>query len=209
MHISDGILSPAVLLGGAGVAAAGVAIGLRKTRHEDIPRVALLSAGFFVASLIHVPIGPASSHLVLNGLMGLMLGWAVFPATAVGLLLQVILFGIGGVTVLGVNIAVMAVPGLLCRILFARWLPGGSQRTSFAAGFAAGAFGIAAGAALAAALLATAGSSFHGIAKVLLAAHVPVMIIEGLVTGSTVLFLQRVLPEMFGKRKESVDVAGA
>lgn len=33
-----------------------------------LPHAALLSAVFFVASLIHVPIGPADAHLVLNGL---------------------------------------------------------------------------------------------------------------------------------------------
>jgi len=209
MHISDGILSSAVLLGGAGVAAAGVAIGLKKTDHENIPHVAVLSAAFFVASLIHVPVGPASAHLVLNGLMGLILGWAVFPAVAVGLLLQVILLGAGGVTVLGVNTAVMAVPGVLCRLLFVRLLREPSPRKSFAAGFAAGAFGIAAGGILTAALLVTAGSSFHNTAIVLLAAHVPVLIVEGLVTGSTVMFLQQVRPGLFGgdERKETVDVS--
>src|SRR5512147_1129646 len=79
MHISEGVLSPAVLAGGAGLAAAGCAIGLKKLDYEAIPRVAILSAAFFVASLIHVPIGPVGAHLVLNGLMGLLLGWVAVP----------------------------------------------------------------------------------------------------------------------------------
>ena len=45
----------------------------------------------FVASLVHVPVGPSSMHLVLNGLLGLLLGWAAFPAILVGLLLQAVL----------------------------------------------------------------------------------------------------------------------
>lgn len=46
---------------------------------ESIPKVGVLSSAFFVATLIHVPVGPSSIHLVLNGLMGVMLGWAAFP----------------------------------------------------------------------------------------------------------------------------------
>ena len=38
----------------------------------------LLGAAFFVASLIHVPIGFSSAHLILNGLLGVVLGWAAF-----------------------------------------------------------------------------------------------------------------------------------
>jgi len=74
MHISEGICSPPVLAAGLGLAVAGVAYGLRKIDTESIPRVGVLSSAFFVASLIHVPIGPTSVHLVLNGLMGLLLG---------------------------------------------------------------------------------------------------------------------------------------
>ncbi|MBW1794378.1 MAG: energy-coupling factor ABC transporter permease [Deltaproteobacteria bacterium] len=44
MHISEGILSPGVLIAGAGLTAAGVAIGLRKLEIEEIPSVGILSA---------------------------------------------------------------------------------------------------------------------------------------------------------------------
>lgn len=33
-----------------------------------------MTAAFFVASLIHVPIGPTSVHLLLNGLLGVVVG---------------------------------------------------------------------------------------------------------------------------------------
>jgi cobalt/nickel transport system permease protein len=39
-----------------------------------------------VASLIHVPIGPSNAHLILNGLVGLLLGWGAFPAILVALI---------------------------------------------------------------------------------------------------------------------------
>jgi hypothetical protein len=70
--------------------------------YERLPQVYVVSA-FFVASFIHVPVGPAAVHLVLNGLCGLLLGWLAFPAILVGLTLQALLFQFGGLTTLGVN----------------------------------------------------------------------------------------------------------
>jgi cobalt/nickel transport system permease protein len=95
LHITEGILTGPVLFTGAALTVAGTAVGLKKLDYDSIPRVAILSAGFFVASLIHVPVGPASVHLVLNGLVGIMLGWLAFPAILIGLLLQAILFQFG------------------------------------------------------------------------------------------------------------------
>ena len=70
MHISEGVLSAPVLATGAALTAAGCGIGLKKLDYDRVPQVAILTSAFFVASLIHVPIGPSSVHLVLNGLMG-------------------------------------------------------------------------------------------------------------------------------------------
>ncbi len=44
MHISEGILSPAVLIGGAVVTTAGVSIGLKGLDYEKIPTMGILSA---------------------------------------------------------------------------------------------------------------------------------------------------------------------
>ena len=88
MHIAEGVLSPAVLGGGAVLALAGTAQGLRRLEYDRLVTVGILSAAFFVASLIHVPVGLASAHLVLNGLVGVLLGWAAFPSILVALLLQ-------------------------------------------------------------------------------------------------------------------------
>ena len=114
MHISEGVLSPSVLIAGAALTTAGVAVGLKRLDLEEIPSMGILSAGFFVASLVHVPIGPASVHLVLNGLLGLILGWKAFPAILVGLALQGLLFQFGGITTLGVNTLNMALPAVIC-----------------------------------------------------------------------------------------------
>ena len=92
MHISEGVLSGPVLLSGAALAAAGTAVGLRKLDYDRIAQAGVLSAAFFVASLIHVPIGPSSVHLLLNGIVGLLLGWGAFPAILVALVLQALFF---------------------------------------------------------------------------------------------------------------------
>ena len=118
MHISEGILSGPVLISGVVLAAAGTAIGLKKLDYERIPRAAILSAAFFVASLIHVPIGPSSVHLILNGIIGLILGWGAFPVILVALVLQAVFFQFGGITTLGVNTMIMAFPAIICYYLF-------------------------------------------------------------------------------------------
>ncbi len=125
MHIPEGFLSGTpggigVLAAGAAVAATGTAIGLRKIDYEQMPRVAMLSAAFFVASLVHVPLGGTSVHLVLNGLVGLILGWAAFPAILIALFLQAVFFGFGGVTTLGLNTVTMALPAVAAYYLFHR-----------------------------------------------------------------------------------------
>ena len=86
MHISEGVLSPAVLGAGAVLAAAGIVIGLRKLDYDRLMTVAILAAAFFVGSLIHVPIGPSSVHLILNGLLGMLLGWAAAGGALGGVL---------------------------------------------------------------------------------------------------------------------------
>jgi hypothetical protein len=55
MHISEGVLSPAVLAGGVALTVVGTAIGLKKMDYEAIPRVAILSAASYL--LIHAQAG--------------------------------------------------------------------------------------------------------------------------------------------------------
>jgi len=139
MHISEGILSPAILTGGAALTAIAVGIGLKKIDYEEIPNIGILTSGFFIASLIHIPIGPASVHLVLNGMLGLILGWKAFPAILVGLALQALFFQFGGITTLGINTLNMALPAVICYYLFGWGIKKSSGRlifiiTAFASG---------------------------------------------------------------------------
>ncbi len=195
MHISEGVLSLPVLASGGVVAAAGVAIGLKKLDYEHIMSTALLSSAFFVASLIHVPVGPSSVHLILNGLVGLILGWASVPAIGVALLLQALLFGFGGVTVLGVNTVIMAGPAVVVYLLFGSWVrrPGKKQ---WIGGFLAGALSVAMSGLLVAAALIETDEAFLKTAQLILLAHIPIMLIEGVITMFTVNFLSKVQPEI-------------
>jgi len=195
MHIPDGVLTPPVIAATGILAAGGVAIGLRRMDYERIPRVGVLASAFFVASLVHVPVGPSSVHLVLNGLMGIVLGWEAFPAIAVALFLQAVLFGYGGLWSLGANIVNMAVPAVVCYYLFARAVSGGNARV-FAAAAASGAFAVMMSTGLLAAILYFTGKAFFQTAIPVYIGHIPVMIIEAFVAGAVVVFLKRVRPEM-------------
>jgi len=196
MHVSEGVLSAPVLASGVALAAVGTAIGLKKLDYDRIPQVAILTAAFFVGSLVHVPIGPSNVHLVLNGLMGIFLGWVAFPAILVGLMLQALLFQYGGLTSLGVNTIIMALPAVICFHAFRYGIRSKKTAVSMSASFLSGLFGIFFAGLLLALSLVFAGKHFLGAAKLVVVAHFPIMIIEGLVTLFAVKFLKRVKPEM-------------
>ncbi len=123
MHIPDGFLPPRVCLTGYGLTGLGLWYSLRRIRRdtnptEQIPKASLLTAAFFVTSLIHIPMPPASIHLILNGLLGIMLGYYAFPAILIGLFFQAVMFQHGGLTTLGMNAAMMGFPALLAYHLF-------------------------------------------------------------------------------------------
>ena len=198
MHISEGVLSPPVLVAAGGLTAAGVGYALKKMDYDRVPQVAVVSGVFFIAALIHVPAGPASVHLTLNGLAGLLLGWAAFPAMLVGLFLQAVIFQFGGLTTLGVNTLNMALPAVLCGLAAKRLIDSPKPIVVSAAAFACGAGAILLSGLMVAASLALTGESFQYVAKIALAAHLPVMVIEGFMTAFLVGFIKRVRPEILG-----------
>ena len=195
MHISEGVLSGPVLISGGALAAAGTAIGLKKLDYDRIAQAGILSAAFFVASLIHVPIGPSNAHLILNGLVGLLLGWAAFPAILVALVLQAMLFQFGGITALGVNTLIMALPAVICYLIFSRFLHK-KPLIALSAAFACGFLSVLFGAVLLGLALIFTEENFFEVSAIVIAAHIPVMIIEGVITAVCVSFLKKVQPAM-------------
>ena len=201
MHISEGVLSGPVLVVTTVIAITGTVIGLKKLDNDRLPHAAVLSLSFFVASLVHVPLGPSNVHLILNGIVGLILGWAAFPAILVGLALQAMLFQFGGITTLGVNTIIMALPAVLCSYIFSPMVSKKSD-VSIALLFAAGFFSVLFSAVLAGMALAFTGEHFFKVSFLLVIAHLPVMFVEGFITAFCVAFLKKVQPEIFSQREK-------
>jgi cobalt/nickel transport system permease protein len=195
MHISEGFLSPQTLAAGWAVTGAGLAYGLKKLDPERIVRTAMISSAFFLSSLVNVRIGPGSTHLSLIAPMGLLLGWASIPAIFVALLLQAVLFNFGGLFVLGANTASIGSSALLAHLLFGRLVACGGK-TAAASAFAAGLFGVLCGAGIVGLLLTLSDGNMATSAYALFAAHIPLAVIEGIITSSVVLFLSRTFPDV-------------
>lgn len=197
MHLAEGVIeSPLVLGGGYAVALAGVAMGLRALDEAQAMRAAVLSSSFFVASLVHIPLFGVPIHLSLTGLLGILLGWAAFPAVFVALILQAVIFGFGGLTTLGLNTCIMALPAVLAGHVFrlARFQHG-TAKVAPASGLL-GALAVAIASGILALILTTAGDAFIPVAGAVFAAQLPLIIVEGFVTASVVGFLQKVSPEL-------------
>ncbi|QGU32311.1 cobalt transporter CbiM [Thermochromatium tepidum] len=195
-HIPEGVLTPQVLIGGGVMTASLLTLALRRIDYDRLPHAAVLSAAFFVSSLISVPLGPTSVHLLLNGLMGLLLGWTAVPAILVALALQAAFFGFGGPLVLGVNTLNMALPALMCAWLLAPALGHAPPARRVWIGFGAGLLGVMLTGMLVAATLALSGEPFRPAAKILALTYPPLALVEGLITATIVGFLQRVAPEI-------------
>lgn len=195
MHIADGVLPLSVTLGGYLAAGLVAALKVRKVGQEELPKLAVVTSAFFVASLIHIPLGPTSVHLLLPGLAGVLLGSSAFLAIGLGLVLQSLLLQFGGLTVLGANTLMMGLPALACGWIFHRFKGTGRRRQVLLGGLLGG-LGVVLAALGLALLLISGGEDFWGVAQIALLAHLPVIIIEGLITAMTVAFLSRVKPEL-------------
>ncbi len=207
MHISDGILSAPVLVTGFVGTAALAAWSLKDLDMEEIPKVSVLTSVFFVASLIHVPIGPTSVHLILNGLVGVVLGRRAFVAILLGLVLQALLFGHGGLTVLGVNALMMGGGGLMAYWVWQQRHHFTLKRKEFVFGALAGATGtIVSGTVLALALVTT-GEAFFATAGYVLAVHIPIMVVEAIVVGGCASFLKRTKPDVLAGERPAAAAA--
>jgi cobalt/nickel transport system permease protein len=208
MHVPDGVLPGSVCVGGYATAGLLTWAALRRiNRRPDpsagVPIASVMTAAFFVASWIHVPVPPASVHLVLNGLMGVVLGIYALPAILVGLFLQAVMFQHGGLSTLGVNATLLGLPALGAAALY-RWPRPPASRGCRAAvrAFLAGAGALVLSAGLTVLLVAATvpGQATAGGRTALLMSlgvvHVPVALIEGLLTAGVVMFLLRVRPSL-------------
>ncbi len=123
MHIPDGLIPPSVCISGYAITGGMTWYALREIKKDpnpqaNIPKASLLTAAFFVASLIHIPFPLTSIHLILNGMMGAILGYYAFLAIPIGLFFQAVMFNHGGISTLGVNTIIMGLPAIAAYHLF-------------------------------------------------------------------------------------------
>ena len=214
MHISDGVLSTTVITGGWTITIILALITFwwksqESDITEEIPKFSVMTAAFFVASLIHLPIGPTSVHMIFNGLVGVVLGPLAYLSLLVGLTLQAFLFQHGGVTTIGINAMNIGIPALLSYYVFKKGFDYGISEKIMGA-FSGGAAIFMTVILLSIALLTT-GQEFIGVAQMAVAAHAPLMVVEAIITGSVVTYLSKVKPELLPikvhKNKKSKEVS--
>ena len=209
MHIPDGFLPPHVCLTGYALTGGVTWYSLRQIARDrntgaNIPKASLLTAAFFVASLIHIPIPPTSVHLIFNGLMGAVLGYYAFPAILIGLFFQAVMFQHGGMSTLGVNAIILGTPAIAAYHLFRQreHLKGKRQLLTKILSFAAGAGALILSASMFAILLVTNISPDMNVNAertaifVSLGSYGVQAIIEGLFSVMLISFLEQVKPEL-------------
>jgi cobalt/nickel transport system permease protein len=196
VHISDGVLPLEVLAAGFILSGAILLLTIRDVKAEEIPRISLITAALFVASLVHFPVGPTSVHLIMNGLAGIILGKRAFVSVMVALTLQAIFFQHGGISVIGVNSLNMGIPALLAWQVFEHRRGLKSPQREIVFGAAAGAVAVLGSVLMLSAELLALGEGFSEIAALVLASHIPIVIIEAAVLGTTAGYLVQVKPEM-------------
>ena len=208
MHLSEGVLHTPVLLAGVALAVVGVAVGLRRVESDRLPLTALFAAAFFVAGTIHVPVGIGSVHLILNGMAGLFLGWAVFPAFLIALLLQVLFFSFGGFAVLGVNLCVMALPAVAAHYVLRGYLkPDMGAMAKLITGLGAGIIGVGGAGALASLVLAIdGGKHYQDLIALLLLSHLPVFVLDGMISYGVISLLSKMYPSALQSIGTSLNV---
>ena len=215
MHIPDGYLSPASC---ALMYAAATPFWYRASQKvkrvltaKMVPLIALFAAFSFVIMMFNVPLpGGTTGHAVGSALLAIILGpWAAVVAVSVALAIQALFFGDGGILAFGANCFNMAVVMPFLGYYIYRWISGRSDLTSLRRPIGAAVAGYVALtiAALFAAVefglqpyLFKAADGAPLYAPYDLSVAIPAMmgphllvasVVEALVTGSVVAYLQR------------------
>jgi cobalt/nickel transport system permease protein len=175
----------------------------RNVDDRQIPLMAVLAAGIFVAQMLNFPIGAGTTgHLVGAALAAILLGpYAGMAVMMVILVIQCLLFGDGGITALGLNFANMGIVGCLTGHYVFRAFPDKYRAAGiFAAAWLAVFLGSLACALELSVSNITSGGSF-GIAP---AIAIPLMSVyysiigvgEAIITAGIIGYLGQVAPEM-------------
>ena len=200
MHIADGVLSTPIVVTGIAATGALTAYAASKTKTEELPKISLLTGVFFVVSLVSLPLpGPTCVHPMLAAFLGILLGTKAVIAIGVGLGLQTLLLQYGGITTLGINTLMVALPALFSAQLF--HMMRSRIPSIFKRGFIAGIVATV----LVGIFLATVmylsderyGDGFFSLVNMVLLTHlVLALVVEAPVTGFALRYLAKARPSL-------------
>lgn len=197
MHVADGVLSISVSLTTSVAAVGIIAYSLKGIKEHEVPKISLLTAAFFVSSLITIPVGPTSVHPILSGFLGLVLGRRAPLGIFIGLILQATLFQHGGLSTLGANTLLLSIPALIVYWLFTTF----NSIPQFMKGFLSGVVAIFIGVLLLIILLLFSdqkyGEGAVSVINILFFAYLPLALLEGILTGYSIKYLYTARPELF------------
>jgi len=203
VHITDGILAPWLWGSGFVITAAILAYTLWKMKIDDIPKLSVITAAVFVASLIHFQVGPTSFHLIFSGFAGVTLGILAYPCIFIAVVMQFFLFQHGGLTTIGINTFNMGVPAIISFFIFKAGmkLNIGISKKEVLFGAIAGGTAVSLAVLLLAVQLLVTGEELTEVTTLVVAAHIPLILVEAIFTGVIAGFLAIVKPEMLSIKK--------
>lgn len=209
MHMADALLTPAV--GGSLWLACGMVAGVavKKIQEKDnskiVPLMGVLGAFVFAAQMVNftIPGTGSSGHITGGILLAALLGkYAGFMTLAIVLLLQSLFFADGGILAYGGNAINMgfyacfiAYP-LICRPLWHRTKSKGEFMLVTVLGSVVALELGAASVVVETTLSGISALPFSTFALFMLPIHLAIGIVEGLLTGSILLFVQEARPEL-------------
>ncbi len=218
MHITDGLLDPKTAAVAAAVAVGGLAYGVSRLKGQLRDRTTVLmgitSACVFAGQMVNFPIPfvMISGHLLGGVLAAVMLGpWAGACVIATVLVVQCLLCGDGGLTVLGANFVNMGLIGSVVgyaiydpirRALGGRRgvLIGAMAAAWFSVILASGAFAVE---------LAAWGrrADFLDVLGWMVLVHAAIGLGEAVITGLVVRFVLQVRPDLIYRAEEDAPRA--
>ena len=218
MHIPDGYLSPIMSLGAGVVTVPAWALAVRRVQsilnNRTVPLLAIFSALAFTIMMFNIPVpGGTTAHGVGGTLIAIVLGpWAAVLGVSMALILQALFFGDGGVLAIFANCLNMAIIlpffGYWTYRLIAGRSPILSTRRAWAAGIGAyvgitmSALAVAVELGVQPLLFTESGHPLYNpygleatIPAMLLAHLFGASVVEALITGLGVAYLQKSHPE--------------
>ncbi|MBO4208442.1 energy-coupling factor ABC transporter permease [Micromonospora echinofusca] len=211
MHIANGIIDGPVAAVFAAFALAVLAFCVLRARSDLDDRLApmagLVAAFIFAVQMLNFPIftGAVSGHLLGGALAAILVGpWVGALCVAVVLIVQALVFGDGGVAMLGLNVTNMAIFGTAAAYLLVALLLRVLPRTP----------AVLAGVAFVASVVSVVvasqgfvlqywlggttdlGNGLGGLAATLAGSHLLIGVGEGLITATTVVTVAKVRPDL-------------